>query len=327
MDKAAEKKALDKQKRLEAKMAKIRNGTAELEIWLCDLIRSGLMTLPDKPRRFWEEADKRMVDAQAAGLAASVKVLRDLDFSSGRHWQEEALATIARMWMTIKGLRNTGDMPENQLADLKVQLGIGPGPKEVLADTNAESLSDQWLAIGRQTEVIDDITTQRNWLYGCHSGRFALVMNFAFKKMPIESTIKPGAVHDAELVFFPSATPLRATIRQQGATAQNIPDILPGLEDWAAAEKMMAQRLTDNPWSDHFPLMINGIKAYQGTTGWGICDANNKVIPFHQGNSNLPLQQLLALSGGRTSPAFLLFRREQIQLLGIPHNGAYYLTT
>ena len=327
MDKAAEKKALDKQKRLEAKMAKIRGGTAELEIWLCDLIRGGLMTLPDKPRRFWEEADKRMVDAQASGLAASVKVLRDLDFSSGRQWQEEALAIIARMWMTIKGLGNTGALPENQLADLKVQLGIGPGPKEVLADTRAESISDQWLAIGRQTEMIDDITTQRNWLYGCHSGRFALVMNFAFKKMPIESTIKPGAVHDAELVFFPSATPLRATIREQGATTQKLPEMAPGFNDWAAAEKMIAQRLADNPWSDHFPLLINAIKAFQDTSGWGICDTKNKVIPFISGSSNLPIQQLLALSGGNESPAFLLFRRQHTQLLGIPHNGAYYLTT
>lgn len=326
MDKAAEKKAQDKIKRQGAKLAKVQNGLAELEIWLCDLIRNGLMTLPEKSRSFWEDAAVRMVDAQATGMAAAIRGLRDLDFRSDQHWQEEALAIIAQMWMTVRGFERMDQLPTGMQAELRMQLGIGPGPKDVLADPAAEGINDQWLAIGCQTEQIDDITTQRNWLYGCHSGRFALVLYFAYKKMPIESPIIPGKVLDAELVFFPSVTPLRAVIRNQGITHSKMPELSPGLPDWPAAENMIATRLIDNPWSDHFPLLVERVKPFWSESGLGIGDAANNLIPFAAGDSPLPLQQLLALSGGHAVPVFFIYRHQRVQLLGISYKDAFFLT-
>ncbi len=326
MDKAAEKKARDKVKRQEAKMAKVQNGLSELEIWLCDLVRGGLMALPEHPRSFWEGAAVRMVDAQATGMAAAIRQLRDLDYRTDLHWQEAALAIISRMWMAVRGFEKITGLPETFQADLKSQLGLGPGPKDVLNDPSAEAVRDQWLSVGCQTEQIDDITTQRNWLFGCQSGRFALVLYFAFKKMPIESTIQPGKVHDAELVFFPSATPLRAVIREQGPTVAHLPELHAGLSDWQVAEQWISGRLAQNPWSDHFPVLLESVKPFAGPEGTGICDRNNHILPLTPSVSALPVQQLLALSGGSAVNVFLLYRQQRVELLGIPFNGAFFLT-
>jgi hypothetical protein len=66
---------------------------------------------------------------------------------------------------------------------------------------------------------VDSITTERNWLYGTNSNQYALVLQFIVRGQGGQLTLTPGMYIQAELVFFPSVTPLRAIIKRQVAAS------------------------------------------------------------------------------------------------------------
>ena len=52
---------------------KVLNGIDELEIWLKDLLRNGLINIPERAYTLFDGIARRMVDAQAPGLANRLK--------------------------------------------------------------------------------------------------------------------------------------------------------------------------------------------------------------------------------------------------------------
>ena len=77
---------------------------------------------------------------------------------------------------------------------------------------------------------------QRTWLWGQRSERPALLLSFAAPGQPLDRSLVPGMALDAELVFFPSAYPLRALIKQRHATPAAL-DLLPGYANLLAAAR------------------------------------------------------------------------------------------
>ena len=76
---AAPKKPVDaaaQAKRLAAREEKVAAGVAELKLFLSDLARDGLADAKTRPATFWTRLAKRLVDAQAPGLARRVTELQ-----------------------------------------------------------------------------------------------------------------------------------------------------------------------------------------------------------------------------------------------------------
>ena len=59
---------------------KVLNGIDELEIWLKDLLRNGLINIPERAYTLFDGIARRMVDAQAPGLANRLKVIQEINF-------------------------------------------------------------------------------------------------------------------------------------------------------------------------------------------------------------------------------------------------------
>ncbi len=76
----AGEKARDR--RSEERNKKVQAGLDRLDLWLKDSVRGGLVDLAAKPASVWEEQAKRLVDAQAPGLAGRVARLGYLSRSS-----------------------------------------------------------------------------------------------------------------------------------------------------------------------------------------------------------------------------------------------------
>lgn len=324
MDKATEKKEKDKIKRQQARWSKMLAGMDELSLWLHDLLRVGLISLPDRSRRYWEDMDKRLIDAQAPGLAALVRNLRDLPYKEGIEWQQQAVDIIGKMWMIIRGFSKMYALPEAQQADLRALAGWGVGPKEVLNDPNALSIQDNWLVAGRTTELIDDIMTQRNWLFGLHTGHFALILQFAFKNIPIESTFTPGNAYAMDLAFFPSTTPLRAVVREQGKVVSCEHSLSPFL-NWAAVEADRAAQLAINPLLDFFPVFVAQITPFFNNGRACLFDIDQRVIPLETQADPLPFLRLMAISGGQPLDLLLLLTTKGISVLGCLQDSKYML--
>lgn len=324
MDKAAEKKEKDKQKRLDTRKKLMMAGMAELSLWLHDLLRAGLITLPDKPRAYFEAMDRRLVDAKCPGMAALVKSLRDLDYKSGEQWQDLALDLIGRMWMGIKGFERLEALPEVVQTDLKTLAGWGPGPKEVMESPDVTAVKDHWLVAARTTEVVDDITAQRNWLFGLHTGQWALVLNFAFKKMPIETRLEPGQAFEGTVAWFPATSPLRAVVREQGVVVTPQHSLQP-LEGWQAVEQHIAGMLAQSPLVEQFPVFVQGLTPLYHEGNPVVVDRYNFVIPLEKSPDAIPFLRLLAVSGGTPLDMLLLVSPKSITVMGCFYAEQYTL--
>jgi hypothetical protein len=311
---ADDKKAQDKLKRQAARLANMADGVAQYDLFLRDLIKAGLLTFPERGAHFWNEMAARMVDTQTGGLAAITRQFRDLDYASN-HWQQAALSILARAWAAVRAFGQLDEMPEAQRADLLTVLGYGAGPKEVLAMPNAERIKDQWQVVGRRTELIDDITAQYNWLYGLNSGRWGLFLNFAFRRMPIETPFEPGQTIHRTAVFFPSNTPQRLVFEEEPIPTPPLPLPIRSCADWTEARQYQAERRALNPWLTQEPLWIAQLVPVLQEKQWLLVDSRQQAFPLIQLEDETPYYRLLALSGGQPITVAVVLHDHAVDVL------------
>ncbi len=324
MDKITEKKEADKRKRQQARWTKMEAGSQDLALWLRDLARKGLAALPERPKSYFDSMAQRLVDAQCAGMAATVRELRDLEYRSGDQWQQQATDLVVRLWAVAQAFGRLYDLPPSLQADVRAFAGWAPGPKDIMADPEAMAVHDTWLVAGRSTEVIEGITTQRNWLLGLHTGHSGLVLNFAYKTTPIATTLVPGKAFEGELAFFPGSVPLRAVVRSQGLPVPVECSLQP-LPYWSEAETHIASMLAQQPLVEQFVVLVQGIVPLYHEGKPALADGHNFVLPLAPNPDELAFLRLLALSGGQPLDMLLLLDRGQLTVLGCFYKNQYVL--
>jgi hypothetical protein len=293
-----DKKAVDPKaqaKRIESREANVRRGLQELELWLHDLLRGGLAQLSGRNYQFWENIAKRMVDAQAPGLA---RMLRDMAGipASGPGWQDDLLRRLGRLHLAIEGYKRLDTLPPDTQADLRTLVGWTQNAEELMAQAGVR---DHWFVAGQTVEEEEMLRVQRTWLWGQNSRRSALALSFAFSSRPFDLQIAPGCVLDAEIVFYPGAVPLRAAVKERF-----------GVQPWQNFDgggsishgvRQMADALSRNPWLETLPLALSGVRVVPGEH-WSVRDGDGVELPlpekYAQGWS------ALALSGGEPLTVF-----------------------
>jgi hypothetical protein len=300
--KAAEPKELDPEaqakaaaaaeKRSASREAKVSSGLDELGVFLADVIRGGFAALPSKPASFWETPAARLVDAQAPGLARRVGALYGIT-TRGETWPAELLREVSLLHLAREGWSRLDAIPRLTQADLRGAIGFTQSQEAVLGEPGVR---DQWCVIGQR--VVGDeerLRTQRTWLLGKKTGRAALSLSFsAGPNQPLDISLIAGSSIDAELVFFPSAFPLRALVKERFGAPANVEPILPH-ESIAAANAFAAEAFTGNPWIERIPLGLRGVIP-QRTGRWIVRDASGDFLKLDVTDQiGWPL---VALSGG-----------------------------
>ena len=107
---AAEKRAAQRSRR-------VADGLASLELWLLDLARNGIGHAQAQPAEFWLQQSRRLIDAQAPGVATMVASLGEAA-ASGNGWQSRLLGGIGRLQLLIDGHRRLA----NGLAEGRVRV-------------------------------------------------------------------------------------------------------------------------------------------------------------------------------------------------------------
>ncbi len=293
-------KAVDRDaqaKRAAKRQANIVAGLDELDLWLRDLVRAGFAALPGKPRTFYDKPAKRLVDAQAPSLAERVQALATLP-ATGDAWVQNMLTELAQIHLIIQGFRRYDALPETVQADLRAAVGWAMQANELAGEPG---VSDHWLVLGRAETVRDKLREQRLWLCGTQTGRVALLQDFAYENSGYTNNFNPGHTINAELVYYPSAYPLRATVRAHHGQV-TAPDELPGYANFADALAAYATAIAKNPWLGAFPVayvdVVPVVVATEGTLGdiWRVVDAHGATIHLHPHFS--ASWELFALSGG-----------------------------
>ncbi len=320
-----EKKVKQKAKTQQKRYSEMASGVAELEIWLKDLLRGGFLSIPAKEAQFWQKTAARMIDAKVPGLGNMVKEFQEIDFYTGNSWQEEVLYQTSRIFLLLEGFKRIETLPPLIQEDVKSLIGVSRNQKELFDDPAAETVKDTWLVLGRQREVTDEnLTIQRDWVYGMKSSRFALVLNFAFRNAPMTSLLMPGIATEAELVFYPGNYPLRAAVKMQGANKAKL-DTPYFLENWEAVQDNHSTILGKFPWADSIPMFIGHVLPVRNASTWYLKDQLGYIMPLHTGFDIEKLYQILAISGGRAVHVAFLRQKDTIFPLGVWFDGKYTL--
>lgn len=305
-----QKREAAQQKRAAAREDKVSAGIEDLQRWLSDLIRQGLANSDDVQ---WSRMAERMVDAQAPGVARRLQNARDARYQGGA-WQEQQLAEVACLHLLVQSWQRREQLPADIAAELYAQIGFPASKDELLTQAG---IADSWQVLGQRTEDDGQMRTQRTWLYGQASSRYALLLDFAMHNQTM--TLRPavGQSLEAEMVFYPSATPLRAIPKDADSAqslAANLPQTVSGFSDIGNNISAYGTALAGNPWLGLFPFALSQVIPVQQDGQWLLVDAQQHCLPLQLDGDAAWI--LLGKSGGRPVDVFGEWDGNTLRFLG-----------
>jgi hypothetical protein len=190
-----------------ARLARMAQGADELKVWLLDLVRHGLVTLDQQPTKFWESQAARLVDNQLPGLASTLRELATLRHTHA-DWPARLLARLGELYWLVRAFQNHAQLPAATRQEVLQQVGVTIKKEEL--PFYASPVMDEWQVAGQFTWEEERLTARRSWLYGLGTGRYALVLEFAFGSQIFATPLVPQGIYAGGLLFYPGPSPLRA---------------------------------------------------------------------------------------------------------------------
>ncbi|MEO1449751.1 MAG: SWIM zinc finger family protein [Bacteroidota bacterium] len=320
-----QKKSTAKAKRQHSKLELTLAGVAELKLWLKDLMRIGILELPNRPPGYFDALMKRMVDAKAPRLAGWIRALRDLPFKDQHLWQNGAIDIISKLFLLIKAAENLDQYPKADQQAIQGLLGWTFNQKEIAADENSRSVKDQWLVLGSEEEIQDDLTILRYWLYGLASGEDALIIRFQnkFTNSTQEIPLVDGSVTEAELVFHPGLVPHRAFIKKQKEVHLSLPHLPPSYPAWAPFQADFIQTVQQDPWTNLRAGIVDHIQLVKKDHALMLVDANNHYQPVSAALDEDKISTLLINATGEPVKLSFVRRNDGMMPLGLFTDKSY----
>lgn len=317
---SSEEPSADQRKTAEKRLATVKKGLDGLDLWLNDLVRQGLASVQTQPASFWERQAARLRDAQAPALDTRVRRLAEIPNASAR-WPEKLLAELGKLALLTHAFRLEDQLPAQMREEIRLLIGWNLTQEEV--SVRGETVRDTWLIAGQVIEEAERGKAQRTWLFGEHSARQALVLQFSYAGQPFAERFAPGSQQEAELTFWPGSLPLRAQIRSRLSDITPLKHPLPGCETIDTFLQTATSALGRQPWLDHMLALLCKVTPVCSNAGtnWLVCDQKGHALPL-AGNDHWPL---LALSGGEPVDLAAEWDGELLHPLGVMAEGEYTL--
>lgn len=290
---AREAKPVDEKaqkQRIEKREVRIEEGLERLDLWLNDLVRNGFAQLESKPAAFWEEHAKRLVDAQAPGLATRVRKLSEIPRSSD-DWPGRLADSIGRIKLLIAAYQGIDRLAPDLQAEVRQTVGWTVSKEEL--DQHGEAVEDDWAVIGQWLDDEDRIRTQRSWLLGRSTGRRALVLQFSAGPQPFSESIVVGTQQRGVLTFYPGVSRQRARFQFRSGNVTRLKGDLPGRRSIDELLASVADLVARQPWLDAYGDVLLQVTITRQADHWFVRDTNDQAIPL-LGQDHW---KLLAMSG------------------------------
>ena len=302
-------------KRQQAREQKVSDGIDELLVWIKDIVRNGIVNIPDKGYAYWDGMAKRMVDAQASGLAGMIKNLGNINFFK-ENWQSEFLDALVSLYLVAKGYQNKDGLPFPVVQEIRNWIGFTQNQDEL---KEQEGIKDCWLVVGKQLTEDDNLTIERNWLYGIKTNQYALVLQFLIRGQGATLLLSPGMYLEGELVYFPSVTPLRALAKRQVASGPTSVQQL--FTSWNEVAEKETDGCLNYPVRNERPFGIEQVIPVLFNNGWWLKDRENNLVAIKENFSDI--WKLLALSGGEPLDMVVLGKEQTFEPIGVWHHKIY----
>lgn len=265
-------------------------GNRHLQIWLKDQLRQGLASLQAQPPQYWEEFASLMVDSKLGAIAR--RILRIKENLSAQRDFEVLIDEIAELYLFSSAFPKIDRLPDQMQQDLLQMGGANLRKEDVLA---ADGLSDYWLVVGVGEYLEEKLRVRRTWLLGEKTGRFALILDFAWGNRSFETNYKMGTAFDAEVVFYPGQVPLRGLIRNSKYEARpfNTPS---GIQGFGELSENFSTLLAKNPWLKTYPYLLVDVIPRPDGNGFELVDRNGMALELKT-EGHLSAWKLVSLSG------------------------------
>ncbi len=236
---------------------------------------------------------------------------------------ELVMERLGAMALISAAYRRQGALPPALKADVRRTVGWTVKREDLLADTQALRVKAPWMVVAARSEVQPDkLRRLETWLLRLDAQegpapQFALLLDF----VPVSAGAQaapymPGELLLAELVFYASATPLRAHI----AAREPVPfDPLAESLPWPPFPAGLGQALAAydatlamQPWLDAWPVAASGVQLVRGEKdGLLFASADAVALPLNaaQADAALPLLGLedISIAGLWDGRLFTLF--------------------
>ncbi len=317
---AADKPVADakaKQRRSDERARKVQDGLERLDLWLKDAVRAGVLDLAAKPASAWEEQAKRLVDAQAPGLAARVARLASLPQSSPDS-VPRLLGELGRIKLLLHAYGHIDQIEPSLASEIRQMLGWNV-TQEVL-EREGQQVADRWIVAGQWDDDGDRFVSRRSWLIGRRTGRMALMLQFSAARQPFDESIITGIEQEATLLFYPGASAHRARFLTREGAPSAVRDRLPGHETLGDFLTGVADSLARQPWLSAFGAVLRDVSITRARDSWWICDKESKALPLLGQNH----WRAMALTGGHLSDLAVEWDGQSIRILGGLVAGRYW---
>ena len=301
-------------KRQAAREDKVNAGIDELSLWMKDAMRTGIMQLPEKGAQYFEEVARRLVDAQAGGLARMVRELGDINYF-GERWHTEALDGFARLHMAISGYQNIDKQDAAVAQELRNTIGFQQGA-DVLE--GQPILPDTWFVAGSETDSEGALTVEKHWLLSSE-GRAGLLLQYVPYGQRPGVNLFVGQSFQGEVQHYPAALPLRLSVRNPEIS--KAPAQIPMLADWNEVAAQESQHVAQWPLVRELPYAVAALRPVKTPNGqWLIEDQNGRQMRLRD---TARIWDWMALSGGNFLPTAVLGAEHAYRPLGLWFNNTY----
>lgn len=275
--------------------SRVNDGISELLRWTKDMLRNGIIHLPEKNQQYWENTIRRLIDAQAPGLANMVRSLQDIPYYR-EGWQQPFLQQLLKLYTVIQGYLHLDQLPELLQQDIRQQCGFTINQEYL---KSLPGITDTWQVLGKQTSEQDKLITERYWLYGESSGHTAMILQFYARQFATPAvTLQPGTAIKGTLVFFPSVKPLRALLKEYKLIQS--PLHFHGLQNWTDVTDHQTTLCSSLPVYPEQLYTVQHLQLVQQQQQWCLMDNQRRLMALKPATTKL--WKLLAITGGQPMP-------------------------
>jgi len=283
-------------------------GLDDLDTWLLDQVEAGLAGFAGQAGKSCRSIARRLVDAKAPGLATRVDALPNRIYSLPESARPmAAVEQLGQLHLLADAYRRQDSLSIELRADVRREVGWTQSREALLSDEGALTVSGTWRVVGAMSEVQPDkLRRLETWLWREGSGEgphCALLLDF----VPVaggqtKGTYRTGEQMQATLVFYSSARPLRALIKEVTSPAQECDEDVSLTEsDLPGAYEGYEEALAAIPWLHIWPMSFMNAKVRRSRSGLFLCSAEDGAValPLITGQADVaaPLGSVDSING------------------------------
>lgn len=283
-------------------------GLDDLDQWLVDQVDAGLAGFAQHASKSCRSIAQRLADAKAPGLASRLDNLPNRLYGLPEHLRATAtLEQLGQLHLLAEAYRRQETLNADLRADARREVGWTQSRESLLSEEGTLCVSGLWRVVGAVSEVQPDrLRRLETWLWreaATEGQRAALLVDF----VPVASGQTRGAYRTGEqigatVVFYPSARPLRALMKEIASPAHECtaPLELPQ-ENLAGAVAKFEDALCQVPWVNVWPMRFRDARVRRSAERVFLCSADDEGIALplmtNQANVAAPLLAMERIDG------------------------------